>query len=100
MNVPNTTIAPYKVGERKTPKFHACALELPTDKLDIVKACKLDLAYVLIKLYGMNDDDPWPGWSGLNTLLNADKIPMVSHIGYLLLVDAPTTEYSTLQEVL
>ena len=29
-----------------------------------------------------------------------DKIPMVSQIGYLPVVDAPTTEYSTLMEVL
>ena len=61
VNAPITTIAPYKLGEKKTPKFHACSSELPTDKQDIAKACKLDLAYVLIKLFGMSDNDPWPG---------------------------------------
>ena len=77
VNVPDTTIAPCKVGERRTPKFHGCALEDPAAKQEIVQACKLDLAYVLIKLFGMSDDDPWPGWLGFNILLMLKK-----YLGY------------------
>jgi hypothetical protein len=56
--------------------------------------------YVLIKMYGVSDEDPWPGWTGFNTLLRQSNITTVSKVGYLPLVNASPTEYSTLNEVL
>ena len=40
------------------------------------------------------------GGLGFNTLLRKDNIPDVSRVGYLPIVDASLTKYSTLNEVL
>ena len=67
---------------------------------EIATAQKLDLIYSLIKIFAANDEDPWPGWTGFNTMLRQSDIPPVSKVGYLPIVDASPTEYSTLNEVL
>ena len=41
-----------------------------------------------------------PDWTRFNTLLARDKIPPVSKIGYLPVVDSSPTEYSTVHTVL
>ena len=63
-------------------------------------ARKMDLAYCMIKHVTAEEEDHWPGWTGFNTLLRKDNIPDVSRVGYLPIVDASPTEYSTLNEVL
>ena len=60
----------------------------------------MDLAYCMIKYVTAEEEDHWPGWTGFNTLLRKDNIPDVSRVGYLPIVDASPTEYSTLNEVL
>ena len=44
--------------------------------------------------------DPWPGWTGFNTLIRQSNIPNVSQAGYLPNMDASPTEFSTLNEVM
>ena len=62
-------------------------------------ALKLDLAYVLAKLLPL-DNNILPGWTGFNTKLCENSIPVVSRIGYLPVVDASPTEYSTIKTIL
>ena len=78
-----TVTVPHNIGERKTPKFDSSALELPVvqlaNKTDIIlKMQKMDMAYVLIKIFAVRNANPWPSWSGFNTLLCADNILTVS----------------------
>lgn len=102
---PTATIAPYGIGVKKTPRFDGSALDESMMKLLVsnnsrVNAYKLDMAYCMIKHVTADEEDHWPGWTGFNTLLRKDNIPGVSRIGYLPIVDASPTEYSTLNEVL
>jgi hypothetical protein len=41
-----------------------------------------------------------PGWTGFNTILCKDDIPDVSRFGYIPVIDASTTEYSTINTIL
>jgi hypothetical protein len=56
--------------------------------------------YALLKIFATTEEDPWPGWTGFNTLIRQSNIPTVSRVGYLPIVDASPTEYSMLNEVL
>ena len=99
---PDNAIIPYARGTKKTPKFDGSALDLSTKKPTlensvIATARKLDLVYSLIKVHAANVQGTWPGWSGYNTLLSS--VPPLSRVGYLPLVNASPTEYSTLNEV-
>ena len=46
------------------------------------------------------DNDILPGWTGFNTKLCENSILVVSRIGYLPVVDASPTEYSTIKTIL
>ncbi len=61
-------------------------------------AQKLDFAYVLVKM--VPNDNIFPGWTGFNTVLCNDDIPNVSRVGYLPVIDASPTEYSTINTIL
>ena len=67
---------------------------------ECASAHKLDLMYALVKIFSVNMEDPWPGWTGFNTLIRQSNIPNVSKVGYLPIMDASPTEYSTLNEVM
>lgn len=100
---PDNAITPYAIGTKKTPEFDGSSLDLSTMKptlenCAIATARKLDLVYSLIKVHAAIAEDTWPGWSGYNTLLSAMCIPPLSRVGYLPLVDASPTEYSTLMK--
>ena len=62
-------------------------------------AHKLNLVYVLTEMAHATDETPLPGWTGFNTML-IDEIPDVSRVGYLPVINAPPTEYSTINEIL
>ena len=62
-------------------------------------AYKLDLAYVLTKMVCAVDETPLPGWTGFNTMLH-EEIPDVRSVGYLPVINASPTEYSTIKEIL
>ena len=105
VEAPVSSITPYVIGMKRTPTFDGSALDLSSMELsvennEIVVAQKLDLAYSLIKIFAANAEEPWPGWTGFNTILRQCEIPTMSRVGYLPLVDASPTKYSTLNEVL
>ena len=60
----------------------------------------LDLTYVLLKMIPSDDLPVLPGWTGFNTLLRKDNIPNISRVGYLPVIDASPTEYSTINAIL
>ena len=98
--LPTSTIMPYAIGAKKTPTFNTTTLGSMAESNEVVKAHQLDLLYCMVKYFGAGDEEAWPGWTGFNTLLRNNHIPPVSRVGYLPLVDASPTEYSTLREVL
>lgn len=103
--VPVSNITPYSIGAKKTPTFDGEAMgttlkELQVSSNEFVSAHKLDLMYALAKMFATDEENPWPGWTGFNTLLRQSNIPTMSRVGYLPIVDASPTEYSTLNEVL
>ena len=60
----------------------------------------LDLTYALLKMIPSDDLPVLPGWTGFNTLLRKDNIPNISRVGYLPVIDASPTEYSTINAIL
>ena len=97
LQVPQLDILPFTIGTRKTPHFLECD-RIPT-KPPGKWHKKLDLAYVLLKMFS-SDESVLPGWTGFNTILCRDDIPEVLRIGYLPVIDAPPTEYSTINTIL
>lgn len=102
--LPTSTVTSYNIGVKITPAFDCSALEpsqiaSQNQNKASARAEMIDFIYTIIKKFA-NDDDLWPGWTGFNTLLRQDKIPPMSRIGYLPIIDASPTEYSTLHEVL
>ena len=89
---------------KRAPTFYGDALDLTLmvsrmKNNEFASAQKLDLMYALVKIFSVNMEDPWPGWTGFNTLKRQSNIPNVSKVGYLPIVNASPTEYSTLNEV-
>lgn len=101
LSTPPCEILPYVVGKKQSLDLHSicCSIDLEEKVYIAVQtfAEKCDFAYVLVKMhYG----GCLPDWTGFNTLLAKDKIPPVSTIGYLPVVDSSPTEYSTVRTVL
>lgn len=104
VKMPNTNIAEYSIGAKKTPIFfdiNEVARSMLIDRNHELNeaAHKLDLAYVLTKMVHVTDETALPGWTGFNTML-IEEIPEVSRVGYLPVINAPPTEYSTINEIL
>ena len=103
VKVPTTDIAPYIIGTKKTPAF--IDLETKDQSLNIsLNDCKQvaqknDLAYVLTKTICAVDETPLPGWTGFNTMLD-NKEHDISKVGYLPVINASPTEYSTINAIL
>ena len=103
--MPSTEIVPYSIGVRKTPEFnhielHPESLKVNLDDSYAQTAYKLDFVYILIKhSCAWKTDEMLPGWTGFNTVLFKD-VPNVSRVGYLPVIDAPPTEYSTINAIL
>ena len=97
LQVPQSDILPFTIGTRKTPHF--LDLDRTTTTSSREKAQRLDLAYVLLKMFP-SDETTLPGWTGFNTILCQNDIPEVSRVGYLPVIDAPPTEYSTINTIL
>ena len=90
---------PFSIGVKKTPQFEEVTRQVITTTASGDMARKLDFAYVLVKMVP-SDDCVLPGWTGFNTLLCQDDIPCVSRVGYLPVIDASPTEYSTINTIL
>ena len=90
---------PFSIGVRKTPTFICEQGITITTTVSSEMAQKLDFAYVLLKIVP-NENKTLPGWTGFNTILCKDDIPNVSRVGYLPVIDASPTEYSTMNAIL
>ena len=105
VKVPTTDIVPYSVGPKKTPTFRDMqldehSLQIESNNEFEQKAYKTDLAYILTKMVCSMDESPLPGWTGFNTMLDHKEIQDVSRVGYLPVINAPPTEYSTINTIL
>jgi hypothetical protein len=92
---------PFSIGIRKTPTFISEQGSVITTIASREMAQKLDFAYVLVKMVP-TDNNILPGWTGFNTILSKDDIglPDVSRVGYIPVIDASPTEYSTINTIL
>ena len=103
VKVPTTDIAPYIIGTKKTPAF--IDLETNDQSFNISLndwkqvAQKNDLAYDLTKTICAVNETPLPGWTGFNTMLDNKKHD-ISKVGYLPVINASPTEYSTINAIL
>ena len=105
VEMPTSDIVPYSIGVKMTPTFHIVQLNPQCLKLVLNEdptptAYKLDLAYILMKYICAVNDEVIPGWTGFNTMLYNHEIPNVSRVGYLPVIDATPTEYSTINTIL
>lgn len=100
LSAPETKIPPFFMGKRKSPNFVESLREKSIDEDDYVSiqdaADKCDIGYVLLKMYFGSS---FPDWTGFNTLLCDDDIGRESKISYLPVVDAPPTDYSTINAI-
>ena len=101
VKVPQQDVMPFTIGQKKTPKFNVSISKLTDHQMSEAEeaAYLLDLAYVLIKMVP-SDTNVLPGWTGFNTLLHKGNIPEISRVGYLPVIDASPTEYSTINAIL
>jgi hypothetical protein len=97
VKAPSLDVVPFSLGVKKTPKFHNS--ELATNTTACETDQQLDLAYVLIKSVP-SDDHIVPGWTGFNTILCKDILHPASRIGYLPVIDASPTKFSTIHAIL
>eukprot|EP00794_Sanderia_malayensis_P000765 gene765-55_t len=108
LQAPPVDIEPYFLGKRKTVKFFNAAenisleLEEKSHTHGQLKAKKQDLAFTLCKLQSNIPELALPNWTGFNTRLEDDKktLPPQSKVGYLPVIDASPTEFSTVNEIL
>ncbi|CAB4001806.1 Hypothetical predicted protein, partial [Paramuricea clavata] len=104
VQVPEQNIIPFSIGNKKTPRFNI-EIEQVTGNVMVQTAASeaaqlLDLTYVLLKMVPSDDLPVLPRWTGFNTLLRKDNIPSISRVGYLPVIDASPTEYSTINTIL
>ena len=99
VKVPESDIMQFSIGTKETPNFHVETRQAVTRTPFGERAQKLDLVYVLVKM-AHSDGYALPGWTGFNVLLRQDNIPKVSKVGNLTIIDAPPTEYSTINAIL
>ena len=104
VEVPNCVIAENSLGTKKTPTFHE--IHQDAQPMSIASrdgaertAYKLDLAYVLSKMVCATDETPLQGGTGFNTMFH-EEIPNVQSVGYLPVINASPTAYSTIKEIL
>ena len=104
VEVPPSVISEYHLGAKKTPAFHRIHRDTQPIPNGLKQgsrktAYKLDLAYVLTKMFCAFDKTTLPGWTGFNTMLHED-IPDVQRVGYLPVINASPTAYTTMHEIL
>ena len=97
--VPGSDITQFSIRIKETPNFEVETRQAITVKPFGEIAQKIDLVYVLVKMVH-SDSHVLPGWTAFNVLLRQDNIPNVSRVGYLLIIYAPSTEYSTINAIL
>ncbi|XP_077968888.1 uncharacterized protein LOC144422864 [Styela clava] len=92
-------ITPYRGSKTSEPAKISKEIMYSTACSTITsKYLNIDLAYVLLKLPEVSKTVV-PGWTAFNTILNKSAA-RVSNIGYLPVIDAPSTDISTINTVL
>jgi hypothetical protein len=86
---------PFSIGIRKTLTF----ISEQGSVITTIASQKPDFGYFLVKMVP-TDNNILPGWTGFNTILCKDDIPDVSRVGYIPVIDASPTEYSTINTIL
>ncbi len=96
-------ISPYVMGRRVSIQLSDALERLdlysPIYKEQQNVGRKLDFSFVACRSF-RDDDAKLPNWTGFNTLLCADKIPALSKIVYLPIINGPATEYATINTIL
>ena len=94
-------IAPFTLGKRAT-----IDLRDVLENIDLSEKAheppqnygkKLDFLFIVSRMLQANR---FPNWTGYNTLISKNSIPRLSKIVYLPIVDAPATEFSTINPIL
>lgn len=103
--VPSADIEPFVLGKKKTVNLNDAMKNLETDEEHHISAQaaakRLDLAFCLCRHPSFGNNFAIPNWSGFNTLItNRRDIPAQSKVGYLPVIDASPTEFSTVKEIL
>lgn len=100
---PSRDIDNYSIGKRKTVDLNVA---MANTEIGVeyhvspqIDAKKKDLAFTLCRFLG--NSISLPNWTGFNTKLTISRnIPKQSKIGYLPVIDASPTEFSTVKEIL
>lgn len=102
VEVPQQDVIAFTIGSKKTPKFNVPVKKITDHQTSEAEKVSylLDLAYVLIRMFPSVITSVLPGWTVYNTLLHKDYIPHISRVGYLPVIDAFPTEYSTINKIL
>ena len=100
---PSRDIDPYSIGKRKTVDLNVAMANTEIGEEHHVSpqidAKKKDIAFTLCRFLG--NSICLPNWTGFNTKLTISRnIPKQSKIGYLPVIDASPTEFSTVKEIL
>lgn len=94
-------IAPYVLGKKVTVNLTNALegkdLSEKSHKQPQHAGRKLDFSFIITRL---QPDIQLPNWTGYNTLLCKDKIPTLSRIVYLPIINASASEYSTINAIL
>ena len=104
-SMPSQEIQPVVLGKRVTRDLSTAALNLKSDEKDHLdvqcESRQLDLAFVLCRAFCKERSTLlMPHWTGFNTMLMSNDIPILLNIGYLPIIDASPIELSTVHEVL
>ncbi len=94
-------IAPYVLGRKVTVNLTTALkgrdLSAESHNQPQYNARKLDFSFIVSRL---QPNMQLPNWTGCNTLLCNNRIPTLSRIVYLPIINAPASEYSTINAIL
>ena len=98
IQTPERDIIPYFSNKKEGPPrtFNRLDIEPNSSKEEDEELA--DRAYIVSKMSQL--ETPLPGWTGFHTLLHSSKIPPLSTIAYLPVIDASPTEMSTVYTIL
>lgn len=105
ISTPAEKVDSFVLGKKVTRDLSTAAVNVKIDEKDHVDAQhesrQLDLAFALCRAFCKERSILLlPNWTGFNTILKSNAIPMLSKIGYLPIIDASPTELSTVNEIL
>ncbi|KAG8187105.1 hypothetical protein JTE90_004851 [Oedothorax gibbosus] len=97
---PMTLVSNYTIGQRFANPEIPSVVTTCTEYAEHLQASKLsDSVYTFLK-YSKNSDEPLPAWTAFNCLVEKDNALPTSNIGYLPVLEANPTEFSTVNAIL